>query len=919
MAEIYVAVDVETTGLDPACDEIIEIGLCRIENGAVTEKFSSLVRATGSVPLRVKQLTGIDDDMLQGAPGWEELAGEVASFIGDAPMVGHHIAFDAGFLSRYLNDPFTTRPLLDTCELARFLLPAARGYSLARVAESLEIDFPEQHRALPDAEATARVFVALISRLKRLSPAVLSTAAFLLERGGAAWAPFFREMLRNAVNEPVRITSPYAFLESEPEEGESGLIVAETVDPADFFRPGGRLTGVLPAYEYRAQQEEMAAAVTETLRDGTCLLVEAGTGIGKSLAYLIPLVLRGLADNKRVLVSTHTVNLQEQLLRNDVPSVKTALGVDFPVALVKGRQHYLCLRRWERLLEEGDFGAAAALFYARVLLWLTTTHTGDFSQLSLNEAEREAQARVAATAEGCFGKKCAWAGRCFVNNARRRAEKAAVIITNHALLLTDAFAGGSVLPDYGPLVVDEAHHLEDVATECLTLSVSKRDVIHWLSRLRPLLSRAGNALRLSPAWEGREKRISTAGDAVKNAAEGFFTLLENSLHAKTGANGGAPSLSLRDKGAHLVMDTAAKDYYLALTGGMGTLLGSCRDLLREMEGWQETWLQEMELWVREGEELSGTITGIVNGSGPDRVEWAEGRFFAGSLQAVLKSAPVSVAEPLSGTLFPGSRGMVLTSATMAVEGRFDHFADRIGLNRLPPDSYSSKVIGSPFVYKEKAALCIVRDLPLWREVSDKDYLSSVADVLARLARTTGERMLVLFTANKIMREVVMRLKPILEAEEIVVLAQGIDGGRTRLVEEFRHTPRVVLCGTASFWEGIDIGGGILRVVVIVKLPFPPFETPVLAARRARLIDSGQDDFRRLSLPYAILRFKQGFGRLIRSHQDDGVVVVLDRRLVNKSYGLSFIRSLPELPVAVLPMVRVCEWLRDRLEECRKTL
>lgn len=913
---VYVAVDIETTGLDPARDEIIEVGLCRIENGMVNDRFSSLIRPSVPLPLRVKRLTGIDDDLLREAPLWPEIADKVASFIGSAPLVGHNVAFDAGFLSRYLNLPFNGR-LLDTCELARFLLPRVQGYGLERVASFAGVSYPVQHRALPDAEATADLFIALLKRLNELPYEVLAIAASLLERGGSAWALFFKEALTGGAVSG-RLTVPYAFLKESGEEDAYQPVIPEDLN-TDFFGPAGRLTAVLPGYEYREQQEEMAAAVTEAFGSRSCLLVEAGTGTGKSLAYLIPLILAALTGGQRAIVSTHTVNLQEQLLRKDIPVVKAALGTEFKVVLVKGRQHYLCLRRWERALEQGDFDAATALVYVRVLIWLTETLTGDFNELAFHEAEREAQSQIAATAEGCFGRRCPWSGRCFVGKARRQAEKATLLITNHALLLTDAFAGGMVLPDYGPLVIDEAHHLEDVATECLTRSVAMRDIEFWLLRLGAVLRRAGNTLAVLRAGEDLTQRIRAAIDKVKGAAKEFFSILEAMLRSKEppGQGGSIPAQPLKRGGFNLITDTAAGTWYSTLAREFDILVRTCRELIQTAESWEEGWAGEMGLLLQEGQELLNNLTGIVEDEDPNRVEWIEGGFFSGSVKATLKAAPVGVSEEIHHALFTGTRGTVLTSATLSIEGRFDHFIRRVGLDRLPPENLETKIIDSPFAYQEKVALCVVRDVPLFREVPADKYLAAVADALAALITAAGERTLVLFTASRTLREVAVRLKPRLETEEISVLAQGIDGGRTRLVEEFRHTPRSVLCGTASFWEGIDIPGGVLRMVVIVKLPFPPHEAPVLAARRALIANRGLDDFYSLSLPYAVLRFKQGFGRLIRSHQDDGVVVVLDRRLVEKSYGLSFIRSLPPLPVGVLPLTEACTWLYDRFQGSRK--
>ncbi|MGQ9512106.1 helicase C-terminal domain-containing protein [Thermodesulfitimonas sp.] len=907
---LYVALDVETTGLDRTRDEIVEVGLCRIENGTITARFSSLVRPEGPISLRVKRLTGIDEAALREAPPWCEIAPSVAAFIGDLPVVGHCVDFDAAFLERYLGQPLAHR--LDTCELARLLLPQLPAFSLQRVAAALAVEYPTHHRALPDAETTAQIFLALTQKISELPRSILPHLIFFLEQAGSAWTAFFKKALREG---SLTRRYPAAYVPPPLEDTGSSVSLPEITSDADIFGTGGRLAAVFPGYEERPQQKEMATAVSEAFDEGFYLLAEAGTGTGKSLAYLIPATRAALASGRRALISTHTVNLQEQLHRKDIPVVQQALGVSFPVALVKGRQHYLCRRRWEQVLGEHALSPDAARFYARVLVWLTATTTGDFGELSIFETEKEALPRINATAEGCFGRRCPWAVQCFVNRARRQAEQAMVLITNHALLLTDAFGGQTVLPEYGPLVIDEAHHLEDVATECLTRSISQYAVDEWLARLEMLLRRAGKALFLLPAGERMAGRIKTTAEALQDAAANLFLLLGEMVGRENspGPGGGPPARLLNTSSHHLILDTEANVWYQKMSAALNDLLTLCRELLRETADWEVGWGEEFGLLLQEGQNLFDTLTEIVTSTSADQVAWVEGSYINGTHRAWLKAAPVSVAATLHQALFTHPRGIVLTSATLTVERRFDHYLQRVGLDRVPPERLRFLQIDSPFAYQKKAALCIVRNLPLWQEVATEDYLGAVATALSELASAVAGRTLVLFTANRILREVAARLKARLEPEEIVVLAQGIDGGRARLTEEFREMPRAVLCGTASFWEGVDLPGGILRLVVIVKLPFPPYEAPVLAARRALLAAQGQDDFQALCLPYAVLRFKQGFGRLIRSQQDEGVVVVLDRRLLAKSYGTSFLRSLPPVPVMAMSLAEASAWLRIRFK------
>jgi len=489
-----------------------------------------------------------------------------------------------------------------------------------------------------------------------------------------------------------------------------------------------------------------------------------------------------------------------------------------------------------------------------------------------------------------------------------------VLVTNHALLLTDNLSGSTVLPAYGTLVIDEAHHLEDVATQCLTREMAREDLERWLDQMRVVLRRAVSALYYLPDWGDREQQIKAAGAGVKKAAKELFAFLEGVLRTENLKNswGGAMARCLKEDERHLVLETKAGIWYHALVKEISALLHFGTTLVQETTDWEETWTQELGLWLEEGQRLLEVLTHIVENEDANWVQWVEGRVRGDNLVAVLLEAPVTVAEELYAGLFRSSGGKVLTSATLTVEGSFAHFMERTGLDRVPAEHLIFKRIGSPFAYEEKAALCVIRDLPLLGQVPVKDYFLAVAEALFSLTKSASVKTLVLFTAKQMMREVVERLRR-LEKEGFVVLAQGIDGGRTRLVEEFRGTPRTVLCGTASFWEGIDIPGAGLRLVVIVKLPFPPYETPIFAARRAHLRRKGQDDFQALSLPYAVLRFKQGFGRLIRSGRDDGVVVVLDRRLVEKRYGTSFIRSLPTLPVKIMSLNEAGRWLRERFK------
>ncbi|MHB8986567.1 MAG: helicase C-terminal domain-containing protein [Eubacteriales bacterium] len=907
----FIACDLETTGLNPVSDKIIEIGLVRAVDGKIKEKFHRLVNPGLPLPVKIKRLTGLDDSDLKECRPLGEFLPEVLEFIGDSPVVGHNIKFDLSFLSAAAGRTLSNQPV-DTLELARLVVSAAREYRLDSLCEMFKIGVSVRHRALEDAEAACQLFFALAERLRSLDFNLIIPLNRLLALAHSPWADFTAGLIReNLASFPDQKLNPYPYaVFSEHPDAPFRKVDAEVVreahplDPEqvrDFFGCGGPLEKVIQGYEHRPQQQAMAAKIASALNGEKYLLMEAGTGVGKSMAYLLPLVLWSSSCGERSVVSTHTINLQDQLWQKDVPLLAKATDTPFKAALVKGRSNYICLRRWFSTVDSNLFPEEAA-FYARVLTWLAFTKTGDKNEINMYPGDNDHWQAVCGDADSCLGGRCRYQRHCFIQRARRKAEEASLIIVNHSLLFTDVQAEKRVLPAYGPLVIDEAHHLEDVATSQLGAHVAQGNVNRWLSTLGKTLARLkdkappSDGARWSAVLKGiMEMRL----EIVETARLFFYVLGEFVLCNRTGDDKEYTRLTLRlppgDEGWEEV--AARSCVFLDI---MRSFFDETAKLVEMLELWaitDEVWAgpaRDLTQVLQEGRVIAGDFEFIINCSAENYVYWVEAEVSAegSSKHTKLFAAPVDVGSLLYENFFKNQNKVVLTSATLSVNGDFGHYKERSGLCYLPEGELLEASYDSPFRYDDQALLCINREIPAPWAVPAEDYLDQLSRAISSLVSANRGRTLVLFTSHKTLRETYRRLKSPLEEEDIYILGHGIDGGRTRILEEFKRTERSVLLGASSFWEGVDVPGDSLTCVVIVKLPFWSPSVPVIEARLEHLARRERDGFRDFSVPQAVIRFKQGFGRLIRTASDRGIVVIMDRRIMDKKYGRYFLNSLP---------------------------
>lgn len=922
---VFVALDLETTGLDPEADHIIEVGAVRFEHGRETASYQCLVDPGHPIPLRVQRLTGITAQDLQGAVNWQKALDGLLAFCAGLPVVAYHAGFDLAFVGNRLQragQAPTWSQVVDCLELARLAMPTLGDYRLQAVAGHLGLA-PARHRAGDDARVCGEAFVELAARLEQLPAWALKEILAIM--GGLPWP------LRPLVEEAWARGRPAPAVAKTPRDGslrgEDGERSYRAVDAdlvAGYLLPGSALAQKFPRFEHRPQQVHMLKVVAEALNEGRVALVEAGTGTGKSLAYLLPAVCWAVANEAPVVISTHTINLQEQLVEKDIPLVRQCLELPFRVAVVKGRANYLCLNKWEELRRAGRIllDGEEARWQARVVAWLGTTRTGDKSELNLPPRGEELWSLVGSDSDYCRGTDCPRREECYVQAARRAAAQAHLVVVNHALLISDLGAGKLVLPAHRHLVLDEAHHLEDVATEHMT---EEAGFYAFARVLDALGSTAGGALGRVHYYLAQDGNSSGAAALcarlqqqlaeLRARAGSLFTQLSAMVDQAQGGGepGYPPSRRLRpttESGEEWTRGMERAQLLEETVAGLEGAMEGIRECGEGREGEAGAALAYLERLVQALQRLAHPVSLLIQGDEAAYVFWLELRQGG----ATLRVAPLEVGPLLFRRLFEPLRGVVLTSATLGIGGKFGYFRERVGLDARAGDLIL-ETIGSPFCYHRQALVALPTGFPQPQDQGSGEFARAVEAFLARLLPVAKGRTLVLFTSHRLMREVYSRLRAPMEVEDICLLAQGIDGSRSRLLEEFRTAQRTALLGSGSFWEGVDVPGEALSCVVMVRLPFTTPTSPVFAARTEAMERRGLPAFRRLALPQAVLRFRQGFGRLIRSEQDRGVVIVLDPRVSgnNSRYGREFIASLPGPQLLEAPEQQVLEAVGSWLE------
>lgn len=627
---------------------------------------------------------------------------------------------------------------------------------------------------------------------------------------------------------------------------------AASLSMADIFGRGGWLERAHEAYEFRGSQLEMAEVVEEAFQRKQHAIVEAGTGTGKTLAYLVP----ALRSGRRVVISTATKSLQEQLYNKDVPFLQKHFAPTLKVAVMKGRGNFLC-RQKLRLMEGQPVlkGLEEVDWFAQIRDWERLTETGDRSELTFLPDDAELWQKLDARRDTCTGQKCPEFQRCFLTWMHQRAHEADLIIVNHHLFFADLAIRkddfGSILPEYAAVVFDEAHEIEDVASEYFGRQISNY-------RFEELARDAENVLRVKGlATPPLLRRTSQ----LKGRLRDFFGALP--------PREGRFPFPAPERAAFVEQHREAYD----------DLAGAVKRLEAELAA-LPTKPEEVLRIARRAFELRGELAFLMESDEHNYVYWYERR----NQGVFLAATPIDVSGILREQLFGRFDTVILTSATLAVGGRFDFLKQRLGMERA-----RERVLPQEYDFRSQALLYIPTAMP---DVRDPDFPGSAAQEIARMLEITRGRAFCLFTSYSQMNEVHARVRKLVD---FPVLVQG-SAPRTALLERFRTTPQAVLFATASFWQGVDVPGEQLSCVIIDRLPFAVPTDPVVAARVRALNEEGRNAFAEYQVPEAVLALKQGFGRLIRSKSDRGVLAILDNRIRRMAYGTIFLESLPEYAI-----------------------
>lgn len=907
---IIVSLDIETTGLDEKSESIIEIAAVKFNGKRIEDEFNTLLNPGKHIPDFITGLTSIDDSMVRQAPRLRDIAHELTAFVGDAPILGHNVSFDIKFLRKA--GYFEYQQTLDTYELASVLMPSATRYNLGALGKQLGIPLPATHRALDDARVTQAAYIRLLDLARELPLDTLQEIVQLSDfvNWDSGWV--FQQVLQDVVKQGIkkkttRASSAKPIIDSRPSRDSSPIQKAEEPIPlnaeevASILEYGGQFSRYFEAYEHRVEQVEMLKAVSNALSHGGHLMVEAGTGVGKSFAYLVPAALFAVQNNTRVVVSTNTINLQDQLIKKDIPDLQAALDLDVRAAVLKGRVNYLCPRRLDNLKKHGPINANEMRVLAKIIVWQLDNSSGDRNELNLTgPIEREIWSKLSAEDDACSTETCTsrMRGVCPFHRAKQAAQHSHLLIVNHALLLSDVSTGSKVLPEYDYVIVDEAHHMENAVTSALSFRLTQNELERMLKELGgssagllgKALTETHNTLRPSDfgLLQQISKRATDQTFRVEQLSKQFFSYLSEFIAVqRQGQPQNNYSWQLRiTESARLLQGWddlemqwgQISETMKLLLKTLDELYKMLSDLYANGHDTLEDVMGNLSTLMRRMTEAETAASGLMHKPSKELIYWIEVNPRGERLS--LNAAPLRVGPLVQKHLWYQKTSVILASATLTTHGEFNYLR-----RTLDADEVDVLALGSPFDYESSTLLFVGNDMP---EPNSFNYQQVLDKTLIATAKATGGRMLVLFTSYSALKKTSQAITGALAREDIFVYEQSEGTSANALLESFKTTERAVLLGTRSFWEGVDVPGDALSVVVITKLPFEVPSDPIISARS----ELYEDSFHEYYLPESILKFRQGFGRLIRTASDRGVVAILDRRVLSKQYGRLFLESLP---------------------------
>jgi len=925
----YVVVDLETTGNSPKKgDRIIQIAAVVVENDVIMEQFSTLINPEREIPLFIEELTGLSDEMVSQAPTFAEIAPRVLALLDEAYFVAHNVLFDLSFLQEELVEAGYEGflgPVLDTVEMARFLFPSADGYKLNDLAVQEGLDHDRPHQADSDAYVTAELFIILLKKLQSLprltltqllkhSHGLKSDISLLLEdlvvekEQTIDEAPYTLELHRGILLTPL----------TEPDEN----IQRPSLDyPEDEADKEQLFQKAFEQFEKRPGQFQMMDTVFRAFSAHRHALIEAGTGVGKSMAYLLPAAILTSQLKETIVISTYTTQLQEQLMKKDLPLLQKMLPYPIKAVLLKGRTHYIDITKFVHSLKVEDDNYDISLSKMQILIWLMETETGDRDELNLSSGGSLFWEKI--SHDHNFDQHKSWSPYDFYYRARNAAQSADFVITNHSFLLVDLISENAILPEFGYCILDEGHHFEKAASKYFGHSLDYLQVRMLLSQfgqyeekafqyqLDKLLSEKIPELRPDSLHSFEVNQLFN--QLVYEVDEFFKTvaiLATKKVRKPTGSN----------RVTYRLSDGESSMEWMAVKACGERMLFVLKDLMEYIEK-SVTALQNAMLTANEKVVISGLLAfhkklqhlcemlrKIILVQEEEFVTWIEMDVRAAQNATTIYTQPISISSSLKEHFFDKKKSVVLTSATLSVKNSFDYIRRELGLDAFDCET---ERIDSPFDYENQVQLIVQTDLPEVNAVPVDEYVAAISEHIISIAEATKGRMLILFTSYDMLKRTYTLLKESGLLDDYVLIGQGITGGsRTRLTRSFQRFEKAILLGTNSFWEGIDIPGEDLSCLIMVRLPFSAPNEPITDAKSQLIKRNGGNAFSDYSLPEAVIRFKQGFGRLIRSSEDRGLVVVFDKRLYTTTYGKAFLQSIPKVPLKKLDINETLDLIHE---------
>lgn len=926
----YIAFDFETTGLDPDKNRIIEIAAIRFEDGKPGDKFVTLINPQQEISKFITEITGISNSMVKDSPVEGDIVDEFHTFLGDYPLVAHNISFDIAFLKvlwKRNRKQLGKHELYDTLPLVRSLMFDYPAFNLATTAEMFGLDASGSHRAEKDAENCGLVFSQLIQEAISLPLTTLSTMVQLTQ-------PFSlpnRSLYERLANLYARkgLTGGSLDESSRPRDMKSNIYVRDGKNDItefsanDVFGQQGQLSSSMENYEERHDQIRFAQFVEDTITGSQSIgVVEAGTGLGKSMAYLFAALKKSAVhpEDGPVIVSCYTKHLQDQLFYKDLPQLAEATGISVHALVLKGRRNYICKTRLyaliadtKRMLSQGEVESLLP-----ILVWLNFTKTGDLSECGGFWSSKPGRIISMITSESgyCTTPVCKKYHGCFFGKLRQSVYNAQIIIVNHSLLLTEMGAPG-YLPEYNTVIIDEGHNLVNAAYQQLTARLDRNIVQNVLRDADPTQA-------LNYRWSHTIEYLSSVNTDIARYKEQLHQAAGKSI-LESEALFGAMAATFYDRynpnDAYIkkhITDNLMEEYG-QVYGEIGSFIRELKILQDAFEKIRSTVLDmespdteypdlklSLDKNIEQLEGLSQVAQQLTGEQNKDWVYWQEGRYsrknpMQPTLEISLSAAPINVSETLRAEFFEPLEYGIITSATLQVDDSFRYFLGRSGLSGSIQSKVRTSMFPSPFYYSDQ-----VKYYQFSGSKSITNDPKAIASVVYNSYKRYGKRIMTLFTAHATLNAVYHELRRKPEGRDLPIFAQGFGSSRYALIKGMSSVENGILLGTNSFWEGIDLPGDLLEILIITKLPFDVPSEPIIRAYSDAIQEQGGNSFLEFSIPECVMKFRQGFGRLIRTTTDEGIFIVLDDRIITKRYGQYFRDAIP-VPFTVFSHLEELEY------------